>query len=102
MSKKFVRVPMTVTLQGTVLVELQENESLETIDPMELEVRALENFDCNNDEFYAVAKEKSVGADGSNAYIIDDDEEDDEEDDFDDECLEDDEYEDDEDEDIEW
>lgn len=96
MSKKFVRVPMTVTLQGTVLVELQENESLETIDPMELEVRALENFDCNNDEFYAVAKEKSVGADGSNAYIIDD-EEDDEEDDFDDECLEDDE-----DEEVEW
>lgn len=39
MSKKFVRVPMTVTLQGTVLVELQENESLETIDPMELEFR---------------------------------------------------------------
>ena len=68
MSKKFVRVPMTVTLQGTVLVELQENESLETIDPMELEVRALENFDCNNDEFYAVAKEKSVRADGSHSW----------------------------------
>ena len=69
MSKKFVRVPMTVTLQGTVLVELQENESLETIDPMELEVRALENFDCNNNEFYAVAKEKSVRADGRDAAI---------------------------------
>lgn len=68
MSKKFVKVPMTVTLQGSVLVELQENESLETIDPMELEVRALENFDCNNNEFYAVAKEKSVGADGSHAW----------------------------------
>ena len=68
MNKKFVRVPMTVTLQGTILVELQENESLETIDPMELEVRALENFDCNNDEFYAVAKEKSVRADGSHAW----------------------------------
>ena len=68
MSKKFVRVPMTVTLQGTALVELQENESLETIDPMELEVRALENFDCNNNEFYAVAKEKSVRADGSHAW----------------------------------
>lgn len=68
MSKKFVRVSMTVTLQGTVLVELQENENLETIDLMELEVRALENFDCNNDEFYAVAKEKSVMADGSHAW----------------------------------
>ena len=68
MSKKFVKVLMTVTLQGTVSVELQENESLETIDPMELEVRALENFDCNNDEFYAVAKEKSVRADGSHAW----------------------------------
>ena len=68
MSKKFVRVPMTVALQGTVLVELQENESLETIDPMELEVRALENFDCNNNEFYTVAKEKSVRADGSHAW----------------------------------
>lgn len=68
MSKKFVRVPMTVTLQGSVLVELQENESLKTIDPMELEVRALENFDCNNNEFYAVAKEKSVRADGSHAW----------------------------------
>lgn len=68
MSKKFVRVPMTVTLQGSVLVELQENESLKTIDPMELEVRALKNFDCNNNEFYAVAKEKSVRADGSHAW----------------------------------
>lgn len=68
MSKKFVRVPMTVTLQGSILVELQENESLKTIDPMELEVRALENFDCNNNEFYAVAKEKSVRADGSHAW----------------------------------
>ena len=68
MSKKFVKVSMTVTLQGTVSVELQENESLETIDPMELEVRALENFDCNNNEFYAVAKEKSVRADGNHAW----------------------------------
>ena len=68
MSKKFVKVSMTVTLQGTVSVELRENENLETIDPMELEVRALENFDCNNDEFYAVAKEKSVSADGSHAW----------------------------------
>ena len=69
MNKKFVKVSMTVTLQGTVSVELQENESLETIDPMELEVRALENFDCNNDEFYAVAKEKSVRADGRKTAI---------------------------------
>ena len=68
MSKKFVKVSMTVTLQGTVSVELQENENLETIDPMELEVRALENFDCNNNEFYAVAKEKSVRADGKHAW----------------------------------
>lgn len=68
MSKNFVRVPITITLEGSVLIELQDGESLETIDPMELEVRALENFDCNNDEFYAVAKEKSVRADGSYAW----------------------------------
>ena len=68
MSKKFVKVSMTVTLQGTVSVELQDGENLETIDPMELEVRALENFDCNNNEFYAVANAKSVRADGSHAW----------------------------------
>ena len=68
MSKNFVRVPITITLEGSVLIELQDGESLETIDPMELEVRALENFDCNNNEFYAVAKEKSVRADGSHAW----------------------------------
>ena len=68
MSKNFVRVPITITLEGSVLIELQDGENLETIDPMELEVRALENFDCNNNEFYAVAKEKSVRADGSHAW----------------------------------
>lgn len=68
MSKNFVRIPIAITLEGSVLIELQDGESLETIDPMELEVRALENFDCNNNEFYAVAKEKSVRADGSHAW----------------------------------
>ena len=68
MSKNFVRIPIAITLEGSVLIELQDGESLETIDPMELEIRALENFDCNNNEFYAVAKEKSVRADGSHAW----------------------------------
>ena len=69
MNKNFVRVPITITLEGSVLIELQDGENLETIDPMELEVRALENFDCNNNEFYAVAKEKSVRADGRKTAI---------------------------------
>lgn len=68
MNKNFVRVPITITLEGNVLIELQDGENLETIDPMELEVRALENFDCNNNEFYAVAKEKSIRADGNHAW----------------------------------
>lgn len=93
MSKKFVRVPVSITLEGSVLVELQEGESLETLNTTELETRALTNFDSNDDEFYSVAEETNIGADGKYAWYIDD--EDDEEDDFDDdfwnECLEDDE-----------
>ena len=96
MSKKFVRVPVSITLEGSVLVELQEGESLETLSTTELEERALNNFDDNDDEFYSVAEETNIGADGKYAwYVDDDDEEGDEEDDFDDdfwnECLEDDE-----------
>ena len=92
MSKKFVRVPILITLEGSVVVELQEGESLETLSTEELGTRALNNFDGNDDEVYAVAEETNIEADGNHAWYEDDD--DDEDDDFDDdfwdECLADD------------
>lgn len=80
MSKKFVRVPILITLEGSVVVELQEGESLETLSTEELETRALNNFDGNDDEFYAVAEETNIEADGNHAWYEDDDDDEDDED----------------------
>ena len=65
MSKKFVRVPFSITLEGDVLIELQEGESLETLDKTELEKRAIAEFEYDYEEFYDSAEitETEVGVD---------------------------------------
>ena len=65
MSKKFVRVPVAITLEGDVLVELQENESLETLNQTELEKRASTKLRSDYDEFYDLAEitDTSIGVD---------------------------------------
>lgn len=73
MSKNFVRVPIAVTLEGSVLIELQDGESLETLDAEELETRALEAFDDDYDAFYDAAEITDIKANGNSAQYDDDD-----------------------------
>lgn len=73
MSKNFVRIPIAVTLEGSVLIELQDGESLETLDAEELERRALETFDDDYDAFYERAEITDVEANGYAARYDDDD-----------------------------
>ena len=91
-----VRVPLKITLDGSVVIELEDGERLSKMSVEEIEARALASFEDDYDGFLSTAEAEDLEPDGSNAYIIDDDdEENDEEDDFDDdfwdECLEDDE-----------
>ena len=72
MSKNFVRIPITVTLEGSVLIELQDGESLETLDAEELETRALEAFDDDYDAFYDKAEITDIEANGNSAQYDDD------------------------------
>ena len=73
MSKNFVRIPIAVTLEGSVLIELQDGESLETLDAEELETRALEAFDDDYDAFYERAEITDIEANGYSARYDDDD-----------------------------
>lgn len=92
-----VRVPLKITLDGSVVIELEDGERLAKMSVEEIEARALASFEDDYDGFLNTAEVEDIEPDGSHAYVIDDDEEeeDDEEDDFDDdfwdECLEDDE-----------
>lgn len=92
-----VRVPLKITLDGSVVIELEDGERLAKMSVEEIEARALASFEDDYDGFLSTAEAEDIEPDGSHAYVIDndDDEEGDEEDDFDDdfwnECLEDDE-----------
>ena len=92
-----VRVPLKITLDGSVVIELEDGERLAKMSVEEIEARALASFEDDYDGFLSTAEAEDLEPDGSHASVIDndDDEEDDEEDDFDDdfwnECLEDDE-----------
>lgn len=92
-----VRVPLKITLDGSVVIELEDGERLAKMSVEEIEARALASFEDDYDGFLSTAEAEDIEPDGSHAYVIDndDEEEDDEEDDFDDdfwnECLEDDE-----------
>lgn len=94
-----VRVPLKITLDGSVIIELEDGERLAKMSVEEIEARALASFEDDYDGFLSIAEAEDIEPDGSHAYVIDndDEEDDDEEDDFDDdfwnECLEDDEEE---------
>lgn len=94
-----VRVPLKITLDGSVVIELEDGERLAKMSVEEIEARALASFEDDYDGFLGTAEAEDIEPDGSHAYVIDndDEEEDDEEDNFDDdfwnECLEDDEEE---------
>lgn len=87
-----VRVPLKITLDGSVVIELEDGERLESMSVEEIEEKALASFEDDYEEYLSTAEAEDIEPDGSHAYIIDDDSEDSEfDDDFWDECLEDDE-----------
>lgn len=86
-----VRVPFKITLDGSVVIELEDGERLAKMSVEEIEARALASFEDDYDGFLSTAEAEDIEPDGSNAYVIDDEEDDDFDDDFWDECLEDDE-----------
>ncbi len=85
---KLVRVPLKITLDGSVVIELEDGERLESMSVEEIETRALSSFEDDYEGFLSIAEAEDIEADGSHAWYEDDD---DDEDDFWDECLEDDE-----------
>ena len=87
-----VKVPLKITLDGSVVIELEDGEKLSKMSVEEIEARALASFEDDYEGFLSTAEAEDLEPDGSNAYVIDDDEEDDDfDDEFWDECLEDDE-----------
>lgn len=83
-----VRVPLKITLNGSVVIELEDGERLAKMSVEEIEARALASFEDDYDGFLSTAEAEDLEPDVSHAYVInndDDEEEDDEEDDFDDE-----------------
>lgn len=87
-----VRVPLKITLDGNVVIELEDGEKLESMSVEEIEEKALASFEDDYEEYLNTAEAEDIKPDGSHAYIIDDDSEDSEfDDDFWDECLTDDE-----------
>lgn len=86
-----VRVPLKITLDGSVVIELEDGERLAKMSVEEIEARALASFEDDYDGFLSTAEAEDIEPDGSHAYVIDNDEEDDFDDDFWNECLEDDE-----------
>ena len=73
MSKNLVRIPIAITLEGDVLIELQEGESLETLDTTELEKRAIAEFEYDYEEFYDSAEITDIDVNGDGARYDDDD-----------------------------
>ena len=79
-----VRVPLKITLDGSVVIELEDGEKLESMSVEEIEARALDAFEDDYEGFLSTADAEDIEPDGNCAYVIDDDEDDDENDEDDD------------------
>ena len=79
-----VRVPLKITLDGSVVIELEDDEKLKNMSVEEIEARALDVFEDDYEGFLSTADAEDIEPDGSCAYVIDDDEDDDEDDEDDD------------------
>ena len=84
-----VRVPFKITLDGSVVIELEDGEKLESMSVEEIEEKAMASFEDDYEGFLSTAEAEDLEPDGSNAYVIDDDGDEDNDSDFeDDEELE--------------
>ena len=81
-----VRVPLTITSDGSVDIMLEDGETLESLDSEEIEERAMNALEDDYEHYESTAEMTDTDVDISGAYVIDD--EDDSEEDEDDEDFE--------------
>lgn len=72
-----VRVPLKITLDGSVVIELEDGERLEKMSVEEIEARAFASFEDDYEGFLSTAETEDIEPDGSCAYAIDDEDDDD-------------------------
>ena len=81
-----VRVPLTITLDGSVDIMLEDGETLESLNSEEIIERAINALEDDYEHYESTAEMTDTYVDTSSAYVIDD--EDDSEEDEDDEDFE--------------
>ena len=81
-----VRVPLTITLDGSVDIMLEDGETLESLNSEEIIERAINALEDDYEHYENTAEMTDTYVDTSGAYVIDD--EDDNEEDEDDEDFE--------------
>ena len=81
-----VRVPLTITLDGSVDIMLEDGETLESLDSEEIIERAMNALEDDYEHYERTAEMTDTYVDTSGAFVIDD--EDDSEEDEDDEDFE--------------
>ena len=81
-----VRVPLTITLDGSVDIMLEDGETLESLNSEEIIERAINALEDDYEHYERTAEMTDTHVDVIGAYVIDD--EDDSEEDEDDEDFE--------------
>ena len=81
-----VRVPLTITLDGSVDIMLDDGETLESLNSEEIIERAINALEDDYEHYESIAEMTDTYVDINGAYVIDDDE--DSEEDEDDEDFE--------------
>ena len=81
-----VRVPLTITLDGSVDIMLEDGETLESLNSEEIIERAINALEDDYEHYENTAEMTDTEVDVVGAYVIDD--EDDSEEDEDDEDFE--------------
>lgn len=81
-----VRVPLTITLDGSVDIMLEDGETLESLNSEEIIERAINALEDDYEHYERTAEMTDTYVDTSGAFVIDD--EDDSEEDEDDEDFE--------------
>lgn len=67
-----VRVPLTITLDGSVDIVLEEGETLESLSSEEIESRALDALEDDYEHYESTAEMTEIDVDSTGAYVIDD------------------------------
>lgn len=69
-----VRVPLKITLDGSLDIVLEDDETLESLDNEEIIERAISALKDDYEYFESIAEMFDIDIDISGAYVIDDEE----------------------------